>query len=112
MSLATFRRFQLPDLFGADDPAPIARGTTHKVRVLVRNNGNAPILLGEALEDLRQAGTGIGETTQTFELPIGESEVFVLNADQALFAAGLGADITISVHVSEPFTIAEGAIVV
>ena len=110
MANSSFRRYTLPDLFAGGDPAPIARGTTKKVRVLVRNNAGNPILVGETLMDLQQAGAGTGDSTQTFEVPAGESEVFVLEPGQAMYASSLGAEAIISVHVSEPFEVSANAL--
>lgn len=85
MNPTSGKTFPVPDL-GAP-PAPLARGTEVPVRVTVRNVGPVLLFLAFATEDLSADG---GPSGGAIELPVGENDVYVLDAGQVLFASSAG----------------------
>ena len=79
------------------DPAILTRAADRPLRVLVRNVGGALIAIAYDANALAAAGP----VADTFRLPAGTSETFVLMPQQALLAAGIGAGGLVSLAVSE-----------
>lgn len=79
-------------------PLVIARGTNVPVRVLVKNIGAVPIFVAGADQDVV---TAEGPSSKTYQIDALASDVFVLAAEQSLYAVGAVAGGKVSVSVSE-----------
>ena len=84
---------------GDKNPSTVAYATNQPFRVVVRNIGPNRILLAHDSPTLQNAPA----TANTYEIPPGQSDVFVLAPKQGLFAAGEGAGGKISIAVSVAF---------
>jgi hypothetical protein len=82
---------------GTQAPATITRATDVPFRVVVRNVGGNLVFLAHDSSTLTTAPV----SANSYQLPPGESETFVLNAKQGIFAAAQGGGGQISVAISE-----------
>lgn len=79
------------------DPAILYRAAERPLRVVVRNAGGATIVLAYDSTPLRVQSP----MADSFRLPAGQSETFVLMPKQALAAVAIGAGGIVSIAVSE-----------
>jgi hypothetical protein len=82
---------------GSDNPATITQATDVPFRVVVRNVGGNLVFLAHDSATLTSAPVA----ANAYQLPPGQSETFVLNVKQGLFAAAQGGGGLISVAISE-----------
>ena len=89
---------------GTNNPSVLARAQKQPLRALVRNIG--PSIAAIAFSP----GALVGQQSilDSFQLPAGESEVFVLDQGDTLYAAGVGAGGTVSIHTSPALPIKFG----
>lgn len=95
--------------FTVPGPWPLAKGVViargragGAVRVQVRNLGGGTVFMGYADQDVvGQSGPG----TDTYHLPAGEVDVFILAPLQKLYAAGDANNIKVSVASSDALPI-------
>jgi hypothetical protein len=90
---------------GSNNPATLAYATDKPFRVVVRNVGAVPVVLAHDAGTLENAPA----VANTFLLPTGASEVFVLAPKQGIFAAGVGGGGMISIAISEAISGSFGA---
>jgi len=93
MTDSTARNFPVGDSTAAN-PSPIAKATKVPVRAAVRNTGGGIVFVGYATTDVSPV------TSQSYRLPPGESEVFILAPYQSLYVSAAGGSI-VSVTVSD-----------
>lgn len=100
MGQSVFNTFPVPAVGGT--PAPLAHARDIALRVLVRNAGT---LAGQGLVLAYDSTTSLQPTIGSDvynNLPIGQSDVFVLYPGQKLFAIGLIATLA-AVAISDAF---------
>lgn len=95
MQNVTWRTYTIPAAGNGQAPPAIAIAATTPIRVVVRNLSAVLVFLGGSGQDVTRP------TTETFRLPGGEREIFVLATKQSLFASGSGIGALLSVSVSE-----------
>lgn len=78
-------------------PITLATATGVPMRVLVRNVGGTDVMLGLNSGDVVSTG---GPTPDTYILPTGSADVFVLAARQTLLGVGVAAGAIVSVAIS------------
>lgn len=78
-------------------PAVLYRATQKPLRVVVRNSGGTLLLIAYEATAL----TVNNPMADTFRLPVGASETFVLMPQQSLLAAAVGAGGVASIAASE-----------
>jgi hypothetical protein len=78
-------------------PTTIATAPTVPMRVLVRNVGGTDVLLGINAGDVVSNG---GPTPDTYILPTGQSDVFVLAPRQTILGLGIGPGAIVTVALS------------
>lgn len=76
----------VPDV-GTNTPATVITAANVPMRVAVRNVGGAVVFFAHTVNELADVGLVSG----VYQLPPGQSEVFVLTARQALYCVGQGA---------------------
>lgn len=82
-------------------PAILARSSTKPQRALIKNSGGNVVLIGFSA----QAVSDLSSASDTFPLNPGESQVFVLEIDDQLYASAIGAAGQVAAHVSPAFPI-------
>jgi len=93
---------QVPAAGATAQPISLATAGAVPLRVLVRNIGPTLLFLGHASGDV--AGPG-GPTPETFRLPIGAEDIFVLVPKQVLYVVGAGVGGLVCAAVSEALPI-------
>lgn len=84
---------------GTVGPAILARSSNTPQRALIKNSGGNVVLIGFSA----QAVSDVNSSTDSFRLDPGESQVFVLEPSDQIYAAAIGANGLISAHVSPAF---------
>jgi hypothetical protein len=82
---------------GSRSPALLIQAGEAPMRVVVRNIGGVAVFIAHEQTGLAQ----IGNQADQFQLPAGQSEVFVLAPKQSLSAAGSGGGGQVSIAASE-----------
>jgi len=107
MQTTIFKTYSIPAGGPTATPNTIASGTAVSVRAVVRNRGANMLFFGDNAEALISPE---GPTSDTIELPPGETDVYVLAPGQRLFAIGAGAGGRASVSVSEVLPLGAAAL--
>lgn len=95
MQPSLVQTLSIPQVGG--DPTRLIQAGANPMRVVVRNNGGNVLLIAfetPSLSDVNNMGS-------IYQLPVGQSETFVLAPQQSIFAAGLGGGGTASIAASE-----------
>jgi hypothetical protein len=95
MKLTRFQTTQVPASGPGAVPVALAIAGEVPMRVAVRNIGAVLLFIGSGSTDVTEAGA------ETFRLPPGGQEVFVLAPGQKLYASGAGAGGFVSASSSE-----------
>lgn len=82
-----------------DNPATLTHAANVPMRVVVRNIGGGDVLISYDAAVFKVQTP----QAQTFKIPPGESEVFVLNIKQGLYAAGVGGPGSVCIAWSDAF---------
>ena len=89
---------------GSRNPARLTQaGAGSPLRVLVRNVGGVQLFISHELQNL----TNVNSNGGTYQLPAGQSDVFVVAPSQSLFAASLGGGGKVSLAISEAVPLSE-----
>lgn len=80
-------------------PNTVAHAADVPMRVVVKNVGPVPIFLGTASADV--AGDTNGPTTNTYQLPVGDTDTFVIAPRQRLYASASAVGGIVCVALSE-----------
>lgn len=86
-------------LAGSVSPATLFQATDKPMRIIVRNTGGALLFLAHDASTLVVDGSA--GVQGTFQLPVGDSEVFVLAPKQGIYAIAFGNGGQVSMAVSE-----------
>jgi hypothetical protein len=81
---------------GSDSPATVTQATDVPFRVMVRNVGGNIVFLAHSSGALQAAPV----SADTYQLPPGQVDVFVLNEKQGLYAASQGGGGVLSCAIS------------
>lgn len=84
---------------GSNNPATLVRAPKGKpIRVMIRNVGGVLCFLAHDTQDL---ATFTNVSANSYRLPAGQVDVFVLMPEQGIYAAAQGAQGLISIAISE-----------
>jgi hypothetical protein len=89
---------------GSVAPATLYVADKSPLRLLVRNSGGTPVFLAHEADTLVNIGSS--GVLGTFQLPAGDSEVFILAPKQGMYATafGNGGELTIAISEAIPIT--------
>jgi hypothetical protein len=91
-------------IIGSLSPATITQATEVPFRVVVRNVGGNVVFLAHTSAALQV----VPVAADVFQLPPGQTDVFVLNAKQGIYAAAQGGGGLVACAISEALPIMKG----
>lgn len=100
MTPSIVQTLSVPEI-GAGDPSRLIQAGPVPMRIVVRSTGGTVVFLAHDIADL----SNLNSIGATFQLPAGQSEVFVLAPGQSLMAASLGGGGQIAIAASEAFPV-------
>jgi len=87
----------VPSVGAGGNPSRLIQAAKTPLRVLVRNTGGTVIFIAHDVSDL----SNINAVGAAYQLPAGQSDVFVVAPGQSIIAAAQGAGGQVSIAVSE-----------
>jgi hypothetical protein len=99
MNATRFKTLTISPAVANGTPTSLAQASLVALRVLVRNLSGTTLFVGENPGDC--IGADGLPTVNTFRIPVGQEEVFVIAPKQSLLAVAIGAGAIASIAVSE-----------